>query len=67
MVNDKFCLQEKEELKKEQVNKKYEGYKLKEDVLILYKRRLYVPNNEVLKKIVMNELHKLPYSTHFDY
>ena len=32
--------------------------------LLLHKRRLYMPNSKDIKLIIMDELHKIPYSAH---
>ena len=67
IVNDMFYLQAKEELQKGQISKKYEGFQLGEDILLVYKNRLYVPNNGYLRKVVMDELHQAPYSMQLGY
>jgi hypothetical protein len=46
---------------------KYEGYQMLNDVLITYKGRLYIPNCDDLKKFIMDELHKIPYTGHLGY
>ena len=42
--------------------KKY--FSLNKKGLLLHKRRLYTPNSEEIKLIIMDELHKIPYSGH---
>jgi hypothetical protein len=46
---------------------KYEGYQLLNDGLLTYKGRLYIPNCDGLKRFKMNELHKIPYTSHSSY
>ena len=38
------------------------GYSLNEKGLILYKNRLYIPNVPKMKLLILNEIHKTPYS-----
>ena len=40
---------------------------MNEKGLILYKNRLYVPNVPKIKLLILNEVHKSPYSGHLDY
>ena len=42
-------------------------YSLNEKGLILYKNRLYVPNVPKVKFLILNEIHKIPYSRHPGY
>ena len=35
--------------------------------LMLYKNRLYVPNVPEIKLLILNEVHKIPYSRHPGY
>jgi hypothetical protein len=46
---------------------KYEGYQLIEEGLLTYRNRLYIPNCEDLKRFIMDELHKRPYTGHPGY
>ena len=43
------------------------SYGLNEKGLILYKNKLYVPNVPKFKLLILNELHKTPYSGHPGY
>ena len=43
------------------------GYNLNEKGLLLYKDRLYVPNVPKIKLLILNEVHKTPYSRHLGY
>ena len=40
------------------------GYSLNEKGFILYKNRLYIPNVPKIKLLILNEIHKTPYSRH---
>ena len=40
------------------------GYSLNKKGLILYKNRLYIPNVPKVKLLILNEIHKSPYSVH---
>jgi hypothetical protein len=46
---------------------KYESYQLLNDVLLNYKGRLYIPNCDDLKRLIMDGLHKTPYIGHLGY
>jgi hypothetical protein len=52
---------------KEPMGMKYEGYQLLNDVLLTYKGRLYIPNCDELRRFIMDELHKRPYTSHPGY
>ena len=43
------------------------GYSLNEKGLIHYKNRLYIPNLPKIKLLILNEIHKSPYSGHPGY
>ena len=43
------------------------GYSLNKKVLLLYKYRLYIPNATKIKLLILNEIHKTPYSWHPGY
>ena len=43
------------------------GYNLNEKGLLMYKDRLYVPNVPKIKLLILNEIHKTPYSGHPGY
>jgi hypothetical protein len=46
---------------------KYGGYQLLDDGLLTYKGQLYIPNCDDLKRFIMDELHKRPYTGHHGY
>jgi hypothetical protein len=54
-------------LQQEPVGVKYEGYEMTEGGLLTYRRRFYVPNYDDLKRFILDELHKIPYSGHPGY
>ena len=43
------------------------GYSLNEKWLLLYKDRLYIPNVPKIKLLILNKIHKTPYSGHLGY
>ena len=54
-------------LQQEPIGEKYEGYQTTEVGLLTYKDRLYIPNCDDLKRFIMDELHKRPYTGHPGY
>jgi hypothetical protein len=46
---------------------KVENYKLGDDGIIMYKNRIYVPNVQDLKLVILNEMHNVPYVGHPGY
>ena len=43
------------------------GYSLNEKRFLLYKDRMYVPNVPKVKLLILDEIHKTPYSGHLGY
>ena len=43
---------------------KLEGYELKEDGILMYRRGFYVPNDQELKSMLLSKMHKVPYARH---
>ena len=43
------------------------GYNLNEKEFLLYKDRMYVPNVPKVKLLILDEIHKTPYSGHPGY
>ena len=64
---DKYCLNLKEKTTRNEVNHVKREFNLNKKGLLLHKRKLYIPNLEEAKLIVMNELHKRLYSGHPEY
>jgi hypothetical protein len=54
-------------LQQEPVGEKYEGFQMTEGGLITYRDRLYIPNCDDLKRFILDELHKRPYTGHLGY
>jgi hypothetical protein len=46
---------------------KLEGYELKEDGILMYKRKVYVTNVQELKNLLSSEMHKVPYARNPSY
>jgi hypothetical protein len=51
-------------LEQEPAGLKYEGYQMLDEGLLTYKNILYIPNCDDLKRFIMDELHKRPYTCH---
>ena len=64
VARDELYEEVKDKLQQQGLEKRYEGYKLKEDGLITYKRRMYIPNVANLRRVFMDEVHQNPYSGH---
>ena len=54
-------------LQQEPAGEKYEGYQMTEGDLLTYRDRMYIPNHDDLKRFIMDELHKRPYTGHPGY
>jgi hypothetical protein len=54
-------------LQQEPAGVKYEGYQMTEGGLLTYRDRMYIPNCDDLKRFIMDELHKRPYTGHPGY
>jgi hypothetical protein len=54
-------------LNKEPTWLKYEGYQKLEEGLLTYKNILYIPSCDELKRFILDELHKRPYTGHLGY
>jgi hypothetical protein len=54
-------------LQQEPARVKYEGYQMTKGGLLTYRDRLYIPNCDDLKRFIMDELHKIPYTGHPGY
>ena len=63
-AEDELYEQVKGKLQQQNLEKRYEGYKLEEDGLLTYKGRIYIPNVADLRRIVMDKIHQAPYSGH---
>ena len=56
-VGDELYEQVKDKLQQQSIEKRYEGYKLEEDGLLTYKKKIYIPNVADLRRVVMDEIH----------
>jgi hypothetical protein len=54
-------------LQQEPTGVKYEGYQMTKGGLLTYRDRMYIPNCDDLKRFIMDELHKRPYTSHPGY
>jgi hypothetical protein len=54
-------------LQQEPAGVKYKGYQMTEGGLLTYRDRMYIPNRDDLKRFIMDELHKRPYTGHPGY
>ena len=64
---DAFFKTVKSYLEKEPTRLKHESYQLMNHGLLTYRVRLYIPNYDDLKRFMMDELHKIPYTGHPSY
>jgi hypothetical protein len=46
---------------------KFEGYELREDGILMYRCRVYVPNDQGVENMLLSEMHKVPYVGHPGY
>jgi hypothetical protein len=49
------------------LQQKNEDYKLGNDEILMYKRKIYVPNSQELKILILREMHNGPYVGHLGY
>jgi hypothetical protein len=54
-------------LRQGKMPQKVESYKLETNGILLYKNRIYVPNVQDLKCMVLHEMHNVPYAGHPGY
>ena len=66
-AEDEMYVQIKDKLQQKSLKKKYEGYILEEDGILTYKSRIYIPNVAYLRRVVMDEIHQAPHSSHPGY
>jgi len=67
LQEDQFFNQVREGLQQETNGKKYEGYHLATNELLLYNNIVYVLDSTDLKHLVMDEFHRRPYVGHLGY
>jgi hypothetical protein len=49
------------------LQQKIEGYKLDNDEILRYRGKIYVPNSQELKNMILREMHNVPYAEHPGY
>jgi hypothetical protein len=62
--SDQRYLKIKETLQQYNFQHKFNFYELKEDGILMYKRKSYVLNSNKLKNAVIKEMHNVPYVGH---
>jgi hypothetical protein len=67
VASDQHYAQVKEGLQQENVQLKFKDYKLEEDGILLFRDKVYVPNTQELRNIVLKEMHNVPYVGHPGY
>ena len=66
-TEDEMYVQVKDKLQHQSLEKRYEGYKLEEYGILTYKSRIYIPDVVDLRRVVVDETHEAPYSSHPGY
>ena len=56
-----------EKLQQSNLQQKIEEYKLYNDEILMYRGRIYVPNSQELKNLILGEMHNVPYVGHPGY
>ena len=64
IVFDQNYQKVRERTTENEANNRKKEFSLNQKRLLTYKNKLYVPNSEEIKLIIMDELHKRPYSNH---
>jgi hypothetical protein len=54
-------------LQQGEIPQKMENYKLEADGILMYKNKIYAPNVQDLKLMILNEMHNVPYDGHPGY
>jgi hypothetical protein len=54
-------------LQQDILQQKIEDYKLENDEILMYRDRIYVPNSQELKNLILREIHNVPYVGHPGY
>jgi hypothetical protein len=57
----------KEKLQQGILQQKIEEYKLDNYEILMYKGKIYVPNSQELKILILREMHNVPYARHPGY
>ena len=66
-VTDEIYQQMKEGLKQHKIPQKFDKYKFKENVILIHKHKVYVPDVGDIRKMVLKEMHDVPYVVHSSY
>ena len=64
---DEIYQQVKEGLKQQKIPQKFDKYKFKENGILMHRDRVYVPDVGDIRKMVMKEMHDVPYAGHLGY
>jgi hypothetical protein len=64
---DQHYLQTKETLQQGNFQQKIKDYELREDGILMYRGKVYVPKSQELKSIVLREMHNVSYVGHPGY
>ena len=64
---DEIYQEVKEGLKQQKIPQKFDKYKFKENEILMHRDRVYVPNVGDIRKMVMKEMHDVPYAGYSGY
>jgi len=64
---DQHCMETKEILQQGNFQQKIKDYELRGDGILMYKGGIYVPKYQEMKKMVLREMHNVPYVGHPGY
>ena len=67
ITKDEHYVQVNDKLQDFFFDKRYEGYHLVHGVFFIYTYKMYIPNAEILRRIIIDETNKIPYSIHLRY
>jgi hypothetical protein len=56
-----------EKLQQGNLQQKIDEYKIDTDKILMYRGRIYVPNSQELKNMILGEMNKVPYAGHLGY
>jgi hypothetical protein len=65
--SDQQYMETREKLQQGNNQQKIQDYELREDGILMYKGRSYVPNYQEMKNMVLREMHNAPYVCHLGY
>jgi hypothetical protein len=65
--SDQQYLKIKETLHQGNLQQKINHYELKEDAILMYKGKIYVPNSREIKNMLLKEMQNVPYAGHPGY